>query len=348
MRPANRAIVRSNPLDDPSWDSVLTRFPAATFFHTAAWARVLQETYGFRPLYLVHKTGDQCDGVLPLMEIDSWLTGRRGVSLPFTDHCEPLSLSGQTSEALAEETTTLARERRWRHWELRGGTQTLGLPVTVAFHGHLLDLSPGPEKLFARCADAVRRAVRKAERSEIALSFTHSRENMEAFHRLLCRTRQRHGVPPQPWHFFENIRRHVLEAGHGRLVLAWSEGRPIAGAVFFHFGRTVVFKFGASLEQFQHLRANNLVFWRAIEWHAAAGFETLDLGRTSIANEGLRRFKLGWGPVERRIEYARFDCRASVFAPTPDRAHGWQNRLFRWVPPTLARLIGAVAYKHAA
>ena len=31
-----------------------------------------------------------CVPLLPLMEVDSWLTGRRGISLPFTDECEPL------------------------------------------------------------------------------------------------------------------------------------------------------------------------------------------------------------------------------------------------------------------
>ena len=123
---------------------------------------------------------------------------------------------------------------------------------------------------------------------------------------------------------------------------------PVAGAVFLHFRRSAIFKYGASDERFQELRPNNLVFWRAIEWHSAAGFTEMDLGRTDRGQEGLRRFKLGWGAVERPIEYVRCDCRNGNFLTQSDRVHGWHNLLFRVMPGPLSRLVGAAAYRHVA
>jgi len=49
--------------------------------------RVLRETYGHVPLYAARFAGGQLEGLLPLMEVSSPFTGRRGVSLPFTDFC---------------------------------------------------------------------------------------------------------------------------------------------------------------------------------------------------------------------------------------------------------------------
>lgn len=343
-------IERVNPLDDPSWDTALAAFPQASSFHTAAWARVLHETYRFSPVYFVSRSFDHGapNAIVPLMEVDSWLTGRRGVSLPFTDECVPLLRDAALLRRFAEAISAHGTSRRWKHWELRGGTSDLAVPASVAFLGHQLTLHRDPAWLFSHCDSATRRAVRKAEQAGLSITFAHDLETTRAFHTLLCKTRKRLGVPPQPLHFFESIQRNILARRQGCIVLARRGDIPVAGAMFFHFARRALFKFGASDEAFQHLRPNNLVMWRAIDWHARAGFESLDLGRTSLDNDGLRRFKLGWGAAERRIEYSRFDLRSAAFVTSRDRSSGWHNGLFKLLPVALARPLGAAAYKHVA
>lgn len=339
-------IERVDPLAAPDWDASLG--PAATFFHSAAWARVLQDAYGFAPHYLVARDGARLQAVLPLVEVDSWLTGRRGISLPFADHCEPLADSDALLLKLFAAAMGRGAARKWDYFELRGGRNRLNAPASVAYHGHTLALTPDTEALFQNTESSVRRAVRKAERSELRIEISHSLESLERFHGLLCLTRRRHGLPPQPLRFFRSLHRHIVSGKKGCTFLAWLGDTPVAGAVFFHFRRTALFKFGASNEDFQHLRANNLLLWRAIEWHARASFETLDLGRTDRDQEGLRRFKLGWGAREHAIEYVRCDCRTGRFVESSDRAHGWHNALFRLMPNPISRLIGAAAYKHVA
>ncbi len=56
-----------------------------------------------------------------------------------------------------------------------------------------------------------------------------------------------------------------------------------------------------------------------------------DLGKTSLANEGLRRFKLNLGAAERLIEYVKFDLRENRFMVETDGVAGWHNRVFRVV-----------------
>src|SRR5690606_24643032 len=122
---------------------------------------------------------------------------------------------------------------------------------------------------------------------------------------------------------------------------------PIAGAVFLHFGRLATFKFGASLQPWQHLRPNNLAMWHAIEWHAQHGFAELDFGRTAPGNSGLRRFKLGWGAVEYPIRYFRCHPRTGRFLTLPPSTRPWHARVLQCMPVSVSRLVGAAFYKHA-
>lgn len=339
-----------DPLADSRWDERLAAYPAASFFHGTAWARVLVETYGFQPLYFVREYARGERDILPLFEVDSWLTGRRGVSLPFTDECAPLCARPEGFAALWADVAAYAAERRWKTCELRGGRAwTAPHPASTSFYGHTLDLRAGEAALFAQTDSATRRAIRKAEKSGVVVEFSSDLDAVQQFYALLCQTRRRHGLPPQPFRFFAAIQRHVLAAGHGFVALARHEGRTVAGAVFFHRGPAALYKFGASDETFQQLRGNNLVMWRAIERLARQGCASLDFGRTSVSNTGLRAYKLAWGTVERQVEYTTYDFRRQAYVVQPDRASGgWHHHAFRLMPLPLARAAGAMLYRHIA
>jgi len=131
-------------------------------------------------------------------------------------------------------------------------------------------------------------------------------------------------------------------------VLARADKRVVAAAVFFQFGKKAIYKFGASDDRFQQLRANNLVFWKAIQALAENGVVELDFGRTSLGNEGLRRFKLGWGSQESRLDYFKYDFRSKRFAKGCDRASGWQTRVMGVLPRVMCRWVGTMFYRRLA
>jgi hypothetical protein len=85
------SVYRLNPLEDPRWDRLVARHPLASIFHTAGWLRALRLTYGYEPVALTTSPpGDELHDALVYCRVRSWITGRRIVSLPFTDHCDPL------------------------------------------------------------------------------------------------------------------------------------------------------------------------------------------------------------------------------------------------------------------
>ena len=329
---------------------MVTAHPRGAFFHGTAWAKTLQGAYGFRPVYFTAGEAGGCPAILPLMEVDSWLTGRRGIALPYTDDCEPLYSDATVMRNLIQAALEFGRSRGWKSVEWRGGRELFGpdVPASLAYHAHSLDLEKDEDRMFAGLESSVRRAIRKAEKSGVTVTISQSLETMKIFYSLQCKTRRKHGLPPQPFVFFQNIFEHILSKNLGMIAMAHCGRRPIAASVYFQLGGRAIYKYGASDGKFQHLRGANLVMWEAIKWHARNGAKTLHLGKTSPGNEGLRKFKLGWGAEERKIEYVKYDLRKNRFVTDSDETVGWHNRVFNTLPTGVSRLIGAVLYRHCA
>ncbi len=166
------------------------------------------------------------------------------------------------------------------------------------------------------------------------------------FYRLHVRNRRRHGVPPQPLSFFLNIHDEIMRADLGFVILGKLGTRPVAAAIFFHSGEAALFKFGASDERTQEFRGNNLMMWEAIKRLVGKGLKTLHFGRTSVSNDGLRRFKLSWGTEEEAIEYFRFAFGPDMWVNGYRNASEFGNQLFRKLPLAINRLAGTLIYPH--
>jgi hypothetical protein len=338
-----------NPVGCPGWDALVATHPRHSFFHGAAWAATLQGTYGFRPVYFTAGTASGRTSILPLMEVDSWLTGRRGITLPYTDECEPLAADAADMRNLIEAAMAFGRMRGWKSVEWRGGRELFAdAPASLTFYGHKMVLEADEDRMFARLESSVRRAIRKAEKSGVTVTVSQSLEAMKVFYSLQCKTRRKQGLPPQPFIFFRNIFEHILSKELGMIAVASSQERPLAASIYLKMGTRAVYKFGASDDSLQQLRGSNLVMWEAIKWLARRGATTLHLGRTSLGNEGLRKFKLGWGAGEEIIEYVKYDLRKHAFVTETDESTGWYNRVFNIFPPRVSRLAGALLYRHCA
>ncbi len=79
-----------NPLKYDGWDELLIANHGYTIFHTSTWARVLYESYHYDPVYFTLFKKNKLSALIPVMEVKSILTGCRGVSLPFSDYCDPI------------------------------------------------------------------------------------------------------------------------------------------------------------------------------------------------------------------------------------------------------------------
>ncbi len=282
------------------------------------------------------------------MEVSSALTGRRGIALPFSDHCVVLSDQENPSDLLLGAVRNLAVQRRWRYFELRGAPKgaLTGVSPSRNFLGHELDLTTGAARLFSRCSSASRRAVRKARESGVTVEITDTFEAVKEFFKLHTLTRRRHGLPPQPFSFFHAIFEELIAKGSGFVSLASVGSKVIAGALFLLAGDKAVYKFGASDQKHQGLRASNLAMWTAIEHLVGETVTALDFGRTALSADGLRRYKLGWGAEEKIISYFKFDLQADTWVSDPEERWGFHHQVFSRLPLSANRFFGRLLYRH--
>ncbi|MBV8900554.1 MAG: peptidoglycan bridge formation glycyltransferase FemA/FemB family protein [Verrucomicrobia bacterium] len=338
-----------DPVQDHTWDSLVLSHPNYHFFHSTCWARVLCKTYGHRAVYLRCFQQGELKALVPMMDVRSFLTGCRGVCLPFTDFCSPLIFSDRDRvwPSVVATLTQVARERKWKYFEIRGGRALdPSTKPAAGYYGHRLDLGGSTEELFASLKSSARRAVRKAERSRLRVEVTRTRDALLDFYRLHAATRRRHGVPPQSVAFFLNIYDEIIRQNLGFVAVASMAACPVAAAVFLHFGKRAVYKFGASDHKFQEFRGSNLAMWEGIRFLTENGFETVHFGRTALENDGLRRFKQTWGAEEDRIEYLRFGPIAEAKAKTQATTSGVHRSVFGRLPVSLNCLAGTLIYPH--
>jgi len=335
-----------NPVDYPGWDDLILASDQTSFFHTAGWARALSETYGYQPLYFTIISHGRLSGLMPVMEVKSFMTGKRGVSLPFTDICPPVAQDQETFDALRREATVVGRRKGWSYIEIRGGRNRLPDEPACAEHlVHTLDLNAGEAGVSAMFKPNIRRNIRRARKEGVTVRLEHSLASVAAYYRLHCRTRRHHGLPPQPWSFFKRLHEHVVVHGKGFVALAEFEGRRIAGAVFAHYRDQAIYKFGASDHRFQRMRPNNLVMWEAIRWCCGNGIRSFSFGRTEPENEGLLHFKRSWGAAEARLPYFQLNLSSNRFV-LKIAGRTKSNAAFKAMPLPVLRLAGQLLYRH--
>ena len=335
-------------IDDERWTSFVDRSPGALPFHHPSWARLLADCYGYRPFALVLQDGEGIAAGIPVIESRTLLGGRRWISLPFTDYLPPLTTDDRLVPLLVAEIDAARRAHRISQVELRADVS--GPPVRAQRAGfvHTVRLEPDPDKVFRTFQRSqVQRGIGKAEREGLTVHRGTSKNDLtQTYYELHLDTRHRLGVPIQPRRYFELLWERILAPGHGFVLLAYWKDIPIAGAVFLSWNGTVTYKYGASRQEFWKLRPNHCIMWNAIRSSCENGSHTFDFGRTEPGNDGLRSFKCGWGTTEQPLSYS------TLSGSPPTQAVIRAAEMLRWpiqtMPVWFCRLVGELAYKHAA
>ncbi len=342
---ADTSIIRMPP-SDPRWISFLESSSDSGIFHHPDWSQLMAECYGYRPfvIALPGADGDLAAGI-PLMEVNSPITGKRWVSLPFSDYCLPLCVNESALRELVEGIIQLATRNKILKLDLRGVYPNL--PALCAYSQHVIheiDLRPGKEKVWKYIHQMHRRNIRVAQENDVEILHGETIEHLRDFYCLHLYTRHRQGVPVQPWKFFERLKRLLLDRGHGFLLLAYKDQQCIAGAIFLHWKTILTYKYGASRDDGLKYRPNNLVMWTAIQWGCDHGFAFFDMGRTDLENTGLRTFKSRWGAQETPLFYTSLGVKSVHMGE--GKLMSYIHKILQKSPACICRLSGELLYKH--
>lgn len=349
LKAGDVAIYEINPLSDSRWEGFIRRHPQGSVFHSTSWLRALQTTYNYEPVAVTTcppETSDLTDGLV-YCRIKSWLTGRRIVSLPFSDHCEPLANSSFELDRILLQMRERLDEERWKYFEIRPvayqpGSHT-GFTKSLSYQFHRLDLRGSMKELFHNFhKDCVQRKIRRAEREKLKYEEGRSEDLLRKFYPLLVLTRRRQRLPPQSLDWFRSL---IAAFGNDlKIRVASKDGVALASILTLSHKKSMVYKYGCSNAAFNRFGGIALLFWTTIQEARDNGFEEFEMGRSNLDNLGLIGFKERWGATRTLISYWTYPPRSGELPSISQKP--WARRVVSSIPESALETVGKLLYRH--
>jgi CelD/BcsL family acetyltransferase involved in cellulose biosynthesis len=345
-------VATIDPATHRHWQT-LSAEGGAGLFHSPPWLGVLADTYGLQAqAFVALDDADKPVAGIAFCELADML-GHRLVCLPFTDACDPLGRSAEGWQALYARLTSQGAPvyLRLLHFAAPAGDDEFRLAKRARWHS--LSLAESPDVLWMRLAGSTRRAILKAERSDLVVRALEGGDELRQFHALHVALRKRkYRLLAQPFAFFAAIARRFEGVGGWYPLGAFVGDRLVAAAIFLRWGDTLYYKFNASAPDGLDLRPNNLLVWSGIDLARSLGCRWLDLGPSDDDQPGLVRFKKNFGAEESELRHLRYMPVGwqGEAAKEPRRLLGELSALLTapQVPDDAAGEAGALLYRYFA
>lgn len=339
------------PLEDSRWEDFLQRHPRAAIFHTRGWLCALRRTYGYKPVaFTTSVSAGDLENAVVFCFVKSSLVSPRLVSLPFSDHTDPLLDNQADLSNLLQFLERGQLEGKWKSVEFRPTDDETLFTEWANFHNgqsyvlHRLDLRPSLDDLFRGLhKDSIQRKIRRAIREGITYEEGRSDSLLREFYRLTLLTRRRQALPPPPFVWFRNILDCLGEQAKIRVASTGKEA--IAAVLTLFYKDSLVYKYGCSDARFHKLGGMPFLMWKSIEDGKRLGASELDLGRSDTNNAGLLTFKNRFGAVQSKMTYKKYPGRRGEA-----EVENWQlkaaKRVFAAMPDRMLVLAGRLLYPH--
>lgn len=337
-----------NPLNNSQWNEKILDFTNYNFFHSREWCEVLTETYNFTPYYVSIIQENNFEIIFPFLISKTPYRKTQLISLPFTDYVDPL-LNRKNEELEFLDLIPLIshfKNLNYSFFELRSSLLNNDLNTEISpdyLHKiNLIDI----QKLFKQFSHSTKCNIKKATKMDVRVGINNDSSHLNIFYNLQVLTRKRHGLPPQPIKFFDKIYEKIISRSKGDIFFAFFGKIPISAGLFFKFGNKVIFKYANSDYRYQHLRANNLLIWEAIQYYESQGFKEFHFGKTEAGNEGLRKFKLGFNPDESTFYRTRYYNKNDKLIFLNSKQTKFIYYLFRFAPVNHLIKVGKILYPY--
>jgi hypothetical protein len=187
-----------------------------------------------------------------------------------------------------------------------------------------IDLSRTEEVLWSNLAENNRRDVRKAQKAGITIEEACEPETVIRIFRN-AKEADINPIANQDYEALKKVVAHFNTLGQSHTLIAKSDqGEPIAGIIFFRWGKMTVYFFGSTEPAHKASGAMSLIIWEAMRRAQAAGSTIFDFEGSMI--EPVERFFRGFGAIP--IPYLNIS-RDSL--PGPVRLlRKWRNSLNAW------------------
>lgn len=324
--------------DAEEWDGFVRGQNGWTHYHLYGWRAIMRDVLGHECLYLAARADDGgVIGVLPLVRVKSLIFGHYLVSMPFLNYGGPLG-QDDAIRALGDRAILLAKAGGVKLLELRSRKPLpLAWPVSHRKITVLLDIPQGGAPALWRGLDAkVRSQVRRSQKEDVRVRF--GLDQVRPFFQVFSRHMRDLGTPTQPLKLFDAIASVFPQDAW--FACAYLDEQPIAVGCGFRWGVELEITWASSLLEHKRIAPNMLLYWSLMERAATEGVRVFNFGRCT-PDSGTHQFKRQWGTRDESLWWYEFAAVPGTTTPSPtDSSYAWGPRLWRRLPPALARAIG--------
>lgn len=303
MSPAVTAGHSIRPLrarDFHAWDEFAQGHPHASPFHLIAWKNTIEETFGYRAIYLTASEGDRVQGILPLFYVRNPVIGKALISSPFAVYGGVLAKSPAVARRLYDRAILLGEKLSVDYVEFRNAfpEQCVGTPNVSRYVTFVQEVDADEESLLASLPKKTRNTVRKS----LKQSFTTRRRATDPTNldRVHSRNMRRLGTPCFPREYFERLQANFGEMVDIREVRL--EEEVVAVSLSFLFRDQMHTYHAAAETRYNSLAPNTFLYYDQLRWAGQNGFKVFDFGR-SKRDTGAFEFKKHWNTRMRELPY---------------------------------------------
>jgi len=296
------------------WNDFLNQHPLGTIYHSVEWLRIIEKTYGYKPLILVRydETGRISAGIAGSI-VCSKLQGKRFSSIPCAQQANPLVSDHESILSIFKDIEQTLKNLDLGSCEIKMDRSVLDEECAVLkapnrdYCTYILSLDEPFELLKKRFhKDCILRAVAKAKKLGVQVVEASSNSDIEIFYRLHTEQRKTDGLLPQPLTFFKNLWNTLYEKKAVEMFHAVFNGDVISTILLIKSKNMVTYEYGATKTGKKYLNPSPLLLQYAIEKASIAGFAFFDFGRCSMDDSGLKVFKARWGAIPKQLFYYSF------------------------------------------
>ena len=346
LAPVEQSLaIRECSQDDYSdWDQFVRSHPQGSPLHLIAWKKTLEESYPYKPFYLVARDSKGVRGVLPLFLVKNPFVGKALISTPFAVYGGILADSDEARQGLYERVKALGAELGVQYIELRNAfpEQCGGEPNLSRYVTFTQELPASEEKLMEELPKKTRNVVRKALKTPFTARY--GIRDVSRLDDLHSRNMRRLGTPCFPRRYFERLLANFGDMVDIREV--WLDDQMMSVSVNFYYQGQMHTYHAASDTRFNAIAPNTFMYYDHLRWAAQNGLREFDFGR-SKRDTGTFEFKRHWNTTMRALPYELILVRRKEqpnFSPANPKFNLAIN-IWKRLPLALTRLLGPYAIR---
>ncbi len=338
-----------------NWNNYVEEHPDKTPHHRAEFLIIINEAFGHDCFGFIAKDGiGNIVGILPIVQIQSYIFGNYATSIPFFNYGGILASSDEAKKSILNAIKTFAIENKLSSFQLRQTNRIVNEQLTInqdkvcmilELPKDMKQIGEGNAKKRAKLRSQAHLAVRKSAEMGISVSqsFGHL-DLLDDYYKVFALHMRDLGTPVYS-KFFLRTALNILGERATLTVVYWGR-KPVGCGFLIQFDDYMEIPWASTLREANHVSMNTHMYWNIFNHALSRGIKRFDLGRSS-RDSGTYKFKKQWGAEPKQCYWHSWAPKGGVpanLSPTNSK-FSVAIKLWKRLPVWLTRIIGPPIFK---